>query len=257
MSEIQRFGLIGKNIGYSFSATYFKEKFARENIHHTVYINFDIDHIKQFSEILHQHNDLRGLNVTIPYKQAIIPYLDTLSRNALKIGAVNTIKITKKGTLKGYNTDWYGFRKALLKDLKPHHKKALVLGTGGASKAIVFALQKMGIAHTLVSRTKQEHCFTYEELSADVMHAHTLIINTTPLGTFPNRNEFPPIPYQFLTADHLAFDLTYNPERSAFLEKAQAQQAQIQNGALMLKFQAEKAWSIWNKNSLILKISGD
>lgn len=257
MTKKKLYGLIGKNISYSFSAQYFNAKFKKEKITNAEYRNFDIEAISAFSNLLETNENIKGLNVTIPYKQAIIPYLDSLSKKAIKIGAVNTIKISKKGKLKGYNTDWYGFIKAIKPMLKSHHKNALILGTGGASKAIEFALSKLGISYILVSRTSQENTLTYSQLNKEILEKHTVIINTTPLGTFPNTEDFPEIPYEFLTSNHIAFDLIYNPETTMFLKLAATKGAQTQNGHTMLKLQAEKAWRIWNKSSLIPDLSRD
>lgn len=257
MKKEKLYGLIGKNISYSFSATYFNTKFIKDKLINSKYVNFDIQNISVFSDILEQNKNIKGLNVTIPYKQSIIPYLDSLSKKAIKIGSVNTVRISKKGKLKGYNTDWYGFSKALKPMLQPHHKSALILGTGGASKAIEYALKKMGISYSLVSRTPQEYILTYDQLSEDIMRKHTIIINTTPLGTFPNIDEHPNIPYEYLTQNHIVFDLTYNPEITSFLKLAALKGAQTQNGYTMLKLQADKAWEIWNKNGLISDLSRD
>lgn len=241
------FGLIGRNINYSFSATYFSDKFQKENITDCLYKNFDVPDVTYFLQILKKHKDLKGLNVTIPYKQEIIPYLDKLSRKAEEVGAVNTIKITKNGKLKGYNTDVYGFKKSLKLLLEPHHKKALVLGTGGASKAVVYVLEKLGLEYKIVSRNPEKNQISYTDISQEVMQEYTVVINCTPLGTSPNIEQCPELNYQFFTKKHLAFDLIYNPAETTFLKKAKQQGATIQNGYQMLVFQAEKAWKIWNK----------
>lgn len=241
------FGLIGKNINYSFSVAYFSDKFQKENITDVLYKNFDIPDVTYFLQILKKHKDLKGLNVTIPYKQEIIPYLDKLSRKAEEVGAVNTIKITKKGKLKGYNTDVYGFKKSLKPFLKPHHKKALVLGTGGASKAVIYVLEKLGLEYKIVSRNPEENQLSYADISQEVMQEYMVVINCTPLGTSPNVEQCPELNYDYFTDKHLAFDLIYNPAETTFLRKAKQQGASIQNGYQMLVFQAEKAWEIWNK----------
>ncbi len=242
-----KFGLIGRNISYSFSRKYFTEKFALLHFDNCEYLNFDLPTIEDFPKMIEEIKGLRGLNVTIPYKEEIIPYLDSLSKNAKKIGAVNTITISKKKKLKGYNTDHYGFRKALLPLLEEHHTKALILGTGGASKAIAFALRKLKIEFDYVSRTPSEYELSYEELTTDIFKEYTIIINTTPLGTHPNVEECPPLNYTLFTPQHIAFDLVYNPKETTFMKKAKEQGAKVQNGYEMLVFQAEKAWSIWNK----------
>ncbi len=241
-----KFGLIGKDIEYSFSRAYFKNKFEAGELPHS-YVNFDLKNIDEFPRIIKNTKHLKGLNVTIPYKEAVIPFLDKLNKKAKKIGAVNTIKITKKGKLIGYNTDYYGFKKSINPFLKPHHKKALILGTGGASKAIVFTLKKLNIEYSYVSRQKSKKVeFTYDDLDETIISNHQIIINCTPLGTYPNINECPDIPYDGITNQHLLFDLIYNPEQTKFLTIGKLKGATICNGHKMLEFQAEKAWEIWN-----------
>ncbi len=239
-----RYGLLGKNISYSFSQGYFTQKFKDLGLVDHSYENFDLQEISELGQVLSQ-NKLKGLNVTIPYKEAVIPYLDDMDGQAREIGAVNTIKFTEQG-LKGFNTDAYGFKTSLKPFLKPHHTKALVLGTGGASKAINFVLNELGIANTFVSRTKKTGQFTYDELNKDIIETHTVIINCTPLGTHPNVLEKPDLPYQFVGSDHLLYDLIYNPEKTTFLAMGEGNGAAICNGLSMLQYQAEKAWKIWN-----------
>lgn len=241
------YGLIGKNIDYSFSKKYFTDKFSHQPFLDCKYQNFDIDNLSGFSDIISQNPDLKGLNVTIPYKQTIIPFLNKLSKKASKIEAVNVIKITKKGSLKGYNSDYYGFKKALKPLLESHHKKALILGTGGAAQAVAFALTEMGIFHSFVSRQNTENTIDYNLINSNSFDNYQIIINCTPLGTNPKTDEFPPIPYQYFTKRHLAFDLIYNPEETEFLKKARQYGAITKNGYEMLIFQAEKAWKIWEK----------
>ena len=243
----KRFGLLGRNISYSFSKGYFTDKFNSENFAGCTYENFDIPEIDAFAEVIKNTSDLKGLNVTIPYKETIFPFLDTLSKKATLIGAVNTIKITKKGKLKGYNTDYYGFKKSLQPLLLPHHKKALILGTGGASKGVAFALDELGIPYTFVSRELKENTIDYKRINATTFDNYHIIINATPVGTSPNVEAFPLIPYEFFTDKHIAYDLIYNPAETQFLKKAKQHGAQIKNGLDMLIFQAEKAWKIWNK----------
>ena len=244
----KRYGLLGKNISYSFSKGYFTDKFNAANYLGYTYENFDIQDISEFVEIIkNNHQELEGMNVTIPYKEAVMPYLDKLSKKATLIGAVNTIKFTKKGQLKGYNTDYYGFKKALKPLLQAHHKSALILGTGGASKGVSFALDELGIKYTFVSRTANENTISYEQINADTFNEHTIVINATPVGTSPNIEAFPMIPYDYFTDNHIAFDLIYNPAETQFLKKAAERGAQIKNGHEMLVFQAEKAWEIWNR----------
>jgi shikimate dehydrogenase len=244
--KIKRFGLIGKNISYSFSKKYFTDKFEKEELSGYSYVNFDLQTITQFPKILRENPNFKGLNVTIPYKEKIIPLLDKLSKKAKIIGAVNCIKISKKGKLKGYNTDYFGFKKSLKPLLQQHHLKALILGTGGASKAVAFALEELGILHTFVSRSKKKEALDYKYINATTFDNYQIIINCTPLGTHPNTEEFPPIPYDFFTEEHIAFDLIYNPEETEFLKRAKAKNAVTKNGYEMLVLQAEKNWKIWN-----------
>ena len=239
-----KYGLIGHNIGFSFSKTFFNFKFEQENRKDT-YQNFDIAVVSELSKILENNPDLKGLNVTIPYKESVIQLLDKVDKEACRIGAVNTIKINEDGKLVGYNTDNYGFAKALMEFLPIKGKKALVLGTGGASKAIIYVLETMSFEITQVSRTKTENTITYSDLNREIISQNYLIINCTPLGTFPNVHEFPDIPYQYITTDHLAFDLTYNPRETKFMKLSKDHGARISNGLKMLEYQAKKAWSIW------------
>jgi shikimate dehydrogenase len=203
----RQFGLLGRNINYSFSKKYFTDKFALGNLSDCAYDNFDIQTIEEFPATITNNTDLKGLNVTIPYKESVIPYLNKLSKNAAQIGAVNVIRITKKGNLKGYNSDYYGFMKSLEPLLLPHHKKALILGTGGAAKAVSFALNKLGILYTFVTREEKEGMINYDRINANTFDNYHIIINCTPIGTSPNTKEFPLIPYNFFTENHIAFDL--------------------------------------------------
>lgn len=243
----RKFGLVGKNINYSFSKKYFTEKFTQNHFHNCDYENYDIENIKAFTEIIKKSKGLVGLNVTIPYKESVMPFLDKISKNAKKIGAVNCISISKNKKLKGYNTDFYGFKKSIKPLLKNNHKKALILGTGGVSKAVAFALKKLNIEFDFVSRKPSEFEFGYNEINAAIFDDYQIIINTTPLGTFPNISEAPKLDYSLFTNKHIAFDLVYNPEESAFLKKAKKSGATTKNGYEMLINQAEKAWLIWNK----------
>ncbi|GGI57140.1 shikimate dehydrogenase family protein [Winogradskyella haliclonae] len=241
-----KFGLIGKNIDYSFSRGYFAEKFQAENLPHK-YVNFDLEHISEIENIFQNSEAIKGLNVTIPYKEAIIPFLDKLNKRAKKIGAVNTIKINKKGTLIGYNTDYYGFKKSLKPYLSNNHKKALILGTGGASKAIAYALKQLKIKFHFVSRAKKENAtFVYSELTEEIIKAHQILINCSPVGTYPNVNACPDIPYDAISEHHILYDLIYNPEQTKFLQLGASQNAVTINGLKMLELQAEKSWEIWN-----------
>ena len=241
---MKNFGLLGKNIDYSFSRGYFKNKFETNKLECS-YNNFDLETIEDFEE-LKNTTQLSGLNVTIPYKQEVIPYLDAIDSEAQEIGAVNTIKI-KNGKLTGYNTDHFGFENSLKPHLKPHHKNALILGTGGASKAVAFALKKLGIPFEYVSRSQSPAVkYTYELLSKKGIGEYQIIINCTPLGTFPDVTKCPQIPYDQITSNHLLFDLIYNPEETLFLEQGNKKNATTLNGLEMLSLQAEKSWEIWN-----------
>ncbi|MBQ0147823.1 MAG: shikimate dehydrogenase [Flavobacteriaceae bacterium] len=241
---MQQFGLIGRNISYSFSKSYFAEKFINQNIVDAVYDVFDLQHIQEVEKVFTQPHQ-RGFNVTIPYKQEIIPFLDELSAEAKEIGAVNTVLI-KDGKRIGHNTDCVGFENSLTPLLQPHHKKALVLGYGGAAKAIIYSLKRLGFEYKIVSREKREGHFTYQDLDQEIIDSYHLIINCTPIGTFPNVDSAPLIPYQFLTSNHLLYDLIYNPEVTQFLKNGLEKDAKIKNGYEMLVLQAEKSWEIWN-----------
>ena len=239
-----KYGLIGKNISYSFSKTFFTVKFEQEKRNDS-YHNFDIECIHLLPEILAKNKDIKGLNVTIPFKEEVIPLLDRLDKEAEKIGAVNTIKILKDGRLAGYNTDHYGFAQSLADFLPLKEKTALILGTGGASKAIRYVLETMGFDYKMVSRTASDNVITYDDLTREMMASHYLIINCTPLGTFPNVDSYPDIPYSHITRDHVLFDLVYNPRETEFLKRGFAKGARVSNGLKMLEFQAKKSWKIW------------
>jgi shikimate dehydrogenase len=241
-----RFGLVGKNIEYSFSRSYFREKFNREGIKNCSYKNFDLNSIEEIKAVLKEKN-IKGLNVTIPYKESIINYLDSLSEEAKKIGAVNTIRFLEDGTTQGHNTDAFGFETALLKKWNNQSKKALILGTGGASKAIEYVLGKMKIQPLFVSRTPSKDQIRYNQIDHRIMASYLLIINCTPIGTHPDLNKAPNIPYDLLTEDHFLFDLIYNPEKTLFLKKGIKIGCTTLNGLDMLKHQAEKSWEIWTK----------
>ncbi|QTE22751.1 shikimate dehydrogenase family protein [Polaribacter cellanae] len=243
------FGLLGKDISYSFSRGYFTKKFKNLGFTKTKYVNFDIPKIEDFPNIIKNDDSICGINVTIPYKEEVIPYLDKLDKTAKKIGAVNTIKFTKRGNLKGYNTDVVGFEKSISPYFKKHHKFALILGTGGASKAVAFALKRNNIKYKFVSRNPSgEKEISYQDLSEKIFNKYNVIINCTPLGTSPNVDKYPTIPYQYLSKKHLLFDLIYNPELTIFLEKGKERGATVKNGYQMLEIQAEESWAIWNKN---------
>jgi len=246
---MRRFGLIGKNISYSFSESYFNSKFKNEGIEDATYQNLDIQTISELTTILSKTDNLKGLNVTIPYKEEVIPFLDKLNKKAKKIGAVNTIKINENGKLIGYNTDCYGFKKSLKPLLKSNHTKAIILGTGGASKAVAFTLKELEIEYIYVSRKPSELTkITYNNLTQDLIKTHHIIINCSPVGTFPNIEQYPKIPYEAITNHHILYDLIYNPEETKFLKLGKENSATTINGLKMLKLQAEKAWRIWNKD---------
>jgi len=244
------FGLIGYPLDHSFSKNYFTEKFKKAELTDHQYLNFPIDSIDKIETLLKKHPNLNGLNVTIPYKEKVIPYLDEISQEAKAIGAVNTIKILRdsnKIRLKGFNTDAAGFKKSLKPFLTFKHERALILGTGGASKAVAHVLKNMGIEYLFVSRTpKNDQTIGYDQVNQYVIKFHLLIINTSPVGTFPNVNDSPDIPYEFISNEHFLYDLIYNPERSLFLQKGKEKGAKILNGYDMLINQAEEAWKIWN-----------
>ena len=247
---MQKYGLIGYPLGHSFSKNYFNQKFESENIDAT-YLNFEIPNIKDLKTVLKDNPELNGLNVTIPYKEQVIPYLDDLDEDARLIGAVNVIKFTKGifgKKLKGYNSDIIGFTQSIQPLLQPHHQKALILGTGGASKAVYHGLKNLGIESIFVSRThKADDMLTYEELTPEIMAEYTIIVNCTPVGMFPKVDFCPNIPYELLTPNHLLYDLLYNPNVTLFMKKGEAQGAVVKNGLEMLLLQAFAAWEIWHK----------
>ena len=246
---MKTYGLIGYPLEHSFSQKYFTEKFEKEDIN-ARYLNFPISSMDDFPELFTHHPYLAGLNVTIPYKEQVFRFLYEVDPMAEKIGAVNVLKITWDNlnyTLKGYNSDITGFKKSIFPLLTIDHKKALVLGTGGASKAVVAALEQLNIDFRHVSRTpKDDNTLTYEQLNADIISEHKLIINTTPLGMYPKTDSCPDIPYEALTPEHLLYDLVYNPEETLFLKKGKEKGAKTKNGLEMLHLQAEEAWRIWN-----------
>ncbi len=245
---MKKLGLIGYPLSHSFSKKYFSEKFAKENITGYSYDTFPLENIAEFLELLKKEKDLLGLSVTIPHKETVIPFLDELDEVAEEIGAVNCIKITD-GKLIGYNTDAFGFKQSLRPFLDTNHTKALIFGTGGASKAVAYVLRNLGIHFWFVSRTKNKfgNTLMYDEITEDVISKCKLLINCTPVGMSPNADNFLPIPYSAITPQHLAYDLIYNPAETIFLKKAKEQGALVSNGYNMLCFQAEEAWRIWNK----------
>jgi len=243
---MRHFGLIGYPLAHSFSKRYFTDKFAREQMHNCRYDHFPLEKIEQLNSLLQIEKELVGLNVTIPHKQSVIPLLDKLDAHASSIGAVNVIDL-RNGEKKGYNTDWIGFTeslKPLMQSMKIN--RALVLGTGGSSKAITYALQHLKIKVQLVSRENKDGAITYADLDENLMNKNQLIVNCTPLGTFPDTLGFPEIPYTLLNSKHLLFDLVYNPEVTAFMQRGHQAGAKVSNGFAMLVAQAEAAWEIWN-----------
>ncbi|MBL0882360.1 MAG: shikimate dehydrogenase [Chitinophagaceae bacterium] len=243
---MERYGLIGYPLTHSFSQKYFSEKFLKEGLANHLYENFPINSIALLKDILANNKDLRGLNVTIPYKKEVLTYLDESSTAVKLIGACNCIKIVE-GKLYGFNTDVIGFEKSLRPFLRPEHTAALILGTGGAAMAVAYTMQELGIHYQYVSRQKVKNGITYADIDQRIIEQHTLIINTTPLGMYPLVNDCPPLPYEWLTSKHHCFDLIYNPADTLFLQKSAAQKATIQNGDEMLIIQAEESWRIWNE----------
>lgn len=243
------FGLIGFPLSHSFSQNYFNQKFKSEGIN-ARYLNFELPDIGDLMEVVAEYPNLCGLNVTIPYKEQVIPYLDSMDDNAKKIGAVNVIKfIRENGNLKfkGYNSDIIGFTGSIHPLLTPDHQKALVLGTGGAAKAVYQGLANLGLETTYVSRKAGKGKLTYAELTPEIMKSHTVIVNTTPLGMYPHVDECPNIPYELLTPRHICYDVIYNPEVTLFMKKAAEHGAETKNGLEMLLLQAFAAWKIWNE----------
>lgn len=244
--KMRRFGLIGRNIGYSFSRGYFSEKFQQLGLEDHTYENFDLEDPAQIPHLLRHTPGLAGLNVTIPYKQAVVPLLDRLDPVAAAIGAVNTICF-ESGQLVGYNTDAAGFRESLAPLLVPEDRGALILGTGGASRAVAHVLRELGLEVCYVSRTPAEGQLSYDQINGEALDRYSLLVNCTPLGTFPDTDRCPTLPYELLGSRHLLYDLIYNPPLTAFLSRGQAAGARIKNGLEMLQIQAERAWDLWNR----------
>jgi len=252
---MRTFGLIGFPLSHSFSQKYFTEKFKREHITDCEFENFSIENISDFSDLIKSNSTIFGLSVTIPHKQSVMKFLDALDSKAWQVGAVNCIKVSEnngnKGYLTGFNTDVFGFEKSLIPLLKSHHTHALILGTGGASKAVAYILDESKIKFSYVSRLMNPNklspkTISYSDLNAQIISESSLIINATPLGMFPDISSCPDIPYELLTSKHLLYDLNYNPEETLFLKKGKAKGAKIKNGLEMLHLQAEEAWKIWN-----------
>ncbi|MBR7093905.1 MAG: shikimate dehydrogenase [Prevotella sp.] len=245
---MDKYGLIGYPLGHSFSISYFNEKFESEGID-AVYENFEIPQIDDVKEIIDSNPDLKGLNVTIPYKQQVLKYIKELSPEAKAIGAVNVIRIEHKGNktvLKGFNSDVIGFTKSIEPILNTYHKKALILGTGGAAKAVQYGLQSLGIETLLVSRTKKKNAITYEEVTADIVREYNVIVNCTPVGMYPHIDECPKLPYEAMDSHTLLYDLLYNPDETKFLRLGAERGATVKNGLEMLLLQAFVSWEIWN-----------
>ena len=249
---MKTYGLIGYRLDYSFSKNFFTEKFKNEKRKNQEYINFEIDSINEFPELFKKDKTIYGLNCTIPYKEQIIPFLDEIDPEAAAIGAINTVRIIRSKNqplkLKGYNTDIYGFENSLKPLLKNYHKKALILGTGGASKAVKHILEKLNIEYLMATRKENPETgkISYSQINKDIIDEFLLIVNTTPLGTYPNVKECADLPYQYITKKHLLYDLVYNPEITAFMQHGKDKGATIINGLKMLRLQAIKSWEIWN-----------
>ena len=248
----QKYGLIGFPLGHSFSKVFFNKKFMSEGID-AEYFNFEIKNVNELKHILRENPDLCGLNVTLPYKMDVIPLLDSVTENARNIGAVNVIKFKKGGLfgklqLEGHNSDITGFKQSIEPMLNETHRKALILGTGGASKAIYHGLKQLGIESTFVSRKQQNSELTYDEITRETIEDYTVIVNTTPLGMFPKVDFCPDIPYEYLTSNHILYDLIYNPDETLFMKKGKEYGAVVKNGLEMLLLQAFISWEIWNSN---------
>ena len=245
---MDKYGLIGFPLGHSFSVSFFNEKFTNENIN-ARYINFEIPQIDELPEILASNPELKGLNVTIPYKQKVISYLDDISPEAKSIGAVNVIRITHKGKnpiLKGFNSDVIGFTRSIEPMLEKFHKKALILGTGGASKAIEYGLNTLGLETLFVSRTKRDGCITYDEVTSELVKEYNVIVNCTPVGMYPKADSCPDLPYEAMGSHNILYDLIYNPDETLFMKKGAEHGATTKNGLEMLLLQAIASWDFWN-----------
>lgn len=244
------YGLIGYPLTHSFSKVFFNQKFEAENIN-AEYINFEIPNIELVREVITDNPKLVGFNITIPYKEQIFPYLDSIDDDAAAIGAVNVVKVERDSngatTLKGYNSDVIGFCDSIRPLLKSHHQRALILGTGGAAKAVKHGLQKLGIESIYVSRTASEGVITYADINAEVLEEYHVIVNTTPLGMYPKVNSAPELPYTLLTPKHLCYDLIYNPDETKFMRESRESGAEVKNGLEMLLLQAFAGWDIWQQ----------
>ena len=251
MESVHTYGIIGFPLSHSFSQNYFNNKFKTLDIN-AQYVNFQIENINEVHKLIESHPKLMGLNVTMPYKEQIIPFLDEIDCETEKIGAVNVVKIIRtqeKVILKGYNTDIFGFENSLKPLLKKHHKKALIFGTGGAARAVGYVLGKLNIEHIFVSRFSYSENLVYENVTSEIINEHKIVINTTPIGMYPNIEQCPNINFSGFTNEHLAYDLIYNPQTTQFLQKASENGATIKNGKEMLILQAEETWKIWNRTN--------
>lgn len=250
---MDKYGLIGYPLGHSFSISYFNEKFANENIN-AKYINFEIPKIDDLSEILASNPELCGLNVTIPYKQKVIDFLDEMNPEARAIGAVNVIRVTHKGKntiLKGFNSDVIGFTRSIEPMLEKIHKKALILGTGGASLAIQYGLKSLGLETLFVSRNKKPGCITYEEVTPEIIKEYNVIVNCTPLGMYPKADTCPNLPYEAMDSHTILYDLIYNPDETLFMKHGASYGAMVKNGLEMLLLQAFASWEFWHGDEII------
>jgi len=246
---MRKYGLIGYPLEHSFSKKYFAEKFKNEGIKNAFYENYPLKNITELLKLINEEKELVGLNVTIPYKEEVIPFLDEIDSDAKEVGAVNVIKILRSGDkikLKGYNTDIYGFRESLKPFIVKDINQALILGTGGSSKAVAWVLEKLGVKVIFVSRSKKQGSITYRDITDNIIGATQLIVNTTPLGMYPNMENKPDIPYNLLSPSHILYDLIYNPGQTLFLKEGISRGCTVINGLTMLKLQAEKSWEIWN-----------
>ena len=244
------YGLIGHPLGHSFSKQFFTDKFENEEID-AKYLNFDISSIEDVLDVIASNPDLKGFNVTIPYKQKIIPHLDDISKEAREIGAVNVVKVVRSGSnlrLKGFNSDVIGFKESISTLLHPHHKKALILGTGGASKAVKYVLEQKGIETILVSRFSRPGTVSYADIDSEAIKEYEVIVNCTPLGMYPNDMDCPLLPYESMSSNNLLFDLVYNPENTLFMKRGKKAGAVVKNGLEMLILQALASWDIWTQS---------
>ena len=245
---MDKYGLIGYPLGHSFSINYFNQKFADEGIN-AKYMNFEIPSIDALAEVLDSNPELKGLNVTIPYKQKVMEFLDQISPEARAIGAVNVIRVTHEGKdikLKGFNSDVIGFTQSIEPMLEPYHKKALILGTGGASKAIDYGLKSLGLETVFVSRYRRPETICYEDITPDVVKEYNVIVNCTPIGMFPNTEECPLLPYRSMDEKNILYDLIYNPDETLFMKMGAERGANVKNGLEMLLLQAFASWEFWN-----------